>query len=202
MLTNPSCMLGSGGLIHVQGASEHCGMQDQDHCLGLLLFQIVFTLSELFTVTREWHRCHHLPNERWSGLVTPRCSQARNRTSSHHSHTGTHYTVKQKYLYFPAWLWWFLMLLTLNHVFCYYLRKTPDLCWAGSATSYSFVSATPHAVMGSLVCLWRLGKAYCGHWRPRLFTSLSLVNVKLGPSPLAKSHCVGDLKWAGTTPMS
>lgn len=92
----------SGGLIQVQGASELCGSQDQAHLLGLLLFQIVFALSKLLAIAREWHRQHHSPNKRRHGLVTPRCSQAENRTSSHHSHTSTHYTVKQKYLYFPG----------------------------------------------------------------------------------------------------
>lgn len=39
------------------------------------------------SVAREWHCPHHLPKERGSRLVTPRYSQAGNRTSSHHSHT-------------------------------------------------------------------------------------------------------------------
>lgn len=138
---------------------------------------------------------------RSSGLVTPRYSQAGNRTSSHHSHTGTHYTVKQKYLYFPRWLQWFLMLLTLNHVLCYYLRKTPNVCWAGTAAWYGLVSATPREAMGSLV--WSLGKACHNHHRQCLCSkSLSLMNAKLSPSRLAESRRVGDLKWAGTTPVS
>lgn len=171
VLTNPSSVLLSGSLIHAQGASELCGTQDKAHLLGLLLFQIVFALSELLTVAREWHCRHHLPKERWSGLVTPRCSQAGNRTSSHCSHTSTHYTVKQKYLYFPGWLWWFLMPLTLNHALFYYLRKTPNSCWAGSATWNSFASVTPRALKGSLVGLWCLGKACHGLCGPPLFVS-------------------------------
>lgn len=155
------------------------------------------------SVTREWHCRHHLPKEQWSTLVTPRYSQAGNRTSSHHSHTSTHYTVKQKYLYFPRWLQSFLMPLTLNHVLCSYLRKTPNTCWAGTTAWYGLASATPRAAMGSLVCLWCLGKACHAHCRPRLCsTALSLMNIKLSPSPLAESCCVSDLKRAETTPVS
>lgn len=193
----------SGGLIQAQGASEVCGTQDQAHLSGVPLLQIVFASSKLFTIAREWHR-RHCPPKKWrSGPVTPRCSQPGNRTRSHHSHTSTHYTVKQKYLYFPGWLQWFLVPLSLNHVLFYYLRKTPSSCRAGTATWDGFVSATPCAVMGSSVCLRCLGKACCGHCGPHLFSiSLSLMNVNLGPSPLAESRCAGDLKRAGTTPMS
>lgn len=158
-----------------------------------------FSSSKLLTITREWHRWHHLPNERQSGLVTPRCSQAGNRTSSHHSYTSTHYTVKQKYLYFPGWLWWFLMPLTLNHVLLYYLRNTPNSCWAGSITWHGFTSATTHALMGTLVCLWCLGKACHGHCGPRLFFYVFVSNeFKTGPK--SPCHCAGDLKKAGLLP--
>lgn len=131
-----------------------CGTQAQAHLLVLALFQMVSAVPQLLAVAREWHCRHHLPKEQGSRLVTPQYSQAGNRTSSHHSHTGTHYTVKQKYLYFPRWLQSFLMPLTLNHVLCCYLRKTPNTCWAGTAAWYGLLSATPRAAMGSLGCLW------------------------------------------------
>lgn len=196
-------MLCLGHWIQVQGASGLCGTQCQAQLLVLTLFQMVCAVPELLAVTREWHCLHHLLKEQWSRLVTPRYSQAGNRTSSHHSHTSTHYTVKQKYLYFPRWLQSFLMPLTPNHVLCYYLRKTPNTRLAGTAAWYGLAWPGVSRTMCSYGQLGLLGKACHSHHRPRLCsTSLSLMNVKLSPNPLAESNCVSDLKWAGTTPMS
>lgn len=75
-------------------------------------FWVTFALSKLLACAGEWLHQHHSPNDPQSSLVAPQCSLTENSPISHHSHTGMHYTVKQKYLYFPGWLGWFFMPLT------------------------------------------------------------------------------------------
>lgn len=177
---------------------------DHDHLLvssqaSDSLFGVIFALSKLLGSTREWHHQHCSSNDPWSGLVTPQCSHAENSPISHHSHVGMHYTVQQKYLYFPGWLWWFLMPLTLNHVLFYYLRKTPNSCHAGTTTHYGLASATSLAVMASLVSyalktlLWLL-------WDTSLFYIFLCYECEAGLKSLCRVPLCWWPQWAGTTP--